>query len=218
MQQDFWLARWAGDQIGFHQPEGNALLPRHWERLALASGSRVLVPLCGKTPDMAWLARQGHEVVGVELSEKAVHAFFEENGLAPDLRRQDGFTVMQAAGVQIWVGDFFAMPEAVLADCAGLYDRASLIALPPPMRQCFADRLNEAMPQDARGLLISVEYPEEEMDGPPFSVSKEEVARRFEPVWNVVELESNDAIASNHTLQDRGLSTLHESAYLLRKR
>lgn len=218
MEQDFWLARWAGDEIGFHQPDGNLLLPRHWERLDLGAGTRVLVPLCGKTPDLAWLARQGHEVVGVELSEKAAHAFFAENGLTPDVRKQGSFTVMQGAGVEIWVGDFFAMPDTVLAECMGLYDRASLIALPPPMRQSFADRLNLAMPHDARGLLISVEYPEEEMDGPPFSVSKEEISRRFEPSWHVVELESNDALHNNPTLQDRGLTALHESAYFLRKR
>ena len=218
MEHAFWFARWEKDEIGFHQPDGNPLLPRHWERLGLTSDARVLVPLCGKTPDLAWLARQGHTVVGVELSEKAATDFFDENGVAPEQRRCDGFTVLSGAGVDIWVGDFFAMPDAVLAECNGLYDRASLIALPPAMRHSFADQLNRAMPSDARGLLISIDYPEDDMDGPPFSVTEEEIARRFEPDWHLITLERNDALAANPFLQDRGLTALHESAYFLRKR
>lgn len=218
MQQEFWFARWERDEIGFHQPDGNPLLPRHWEHLGLTPDARVLVPLCGKTPDLAWLARQGHAVVGVELSEKAATDFFRENGVTPQQRRCDGFTVLSGAGVDIWVGDFFAMPDAVLAECCGLYDRASLIALPPPMRHSFADHLTRAMPADARGLLISICYPEEEMDGPPFSVTEEEIGQRFEPSWQLIPLECNDALAGNSQLQDRGLSALQESAYFLRKR
>ncbi len=50
------------------------------------TGRRVLVPLCGKTPDLLWLAEQGNEIVGVELSEIAVHPD-EMLGYWPELVR-----------------------------------------------------------------------------------------------------------------------------------
>lgn len=67
------MERWREGRIGWHQPDGNASLRRHWR----GTGPRVLVPLCGKTPDLVWLAEWGNEVVGVELSEIAVQSFFD---------------------------------------------------------------------------------------------------------------------------------------------
>lgn len=91
MQADFWHARWANNQIGFHLDEINPYLMRHLSRLRLQAGERILVPLCGKTLDLAWLAAQGLEVLGVELSEKAVSDFFEEHDLRPEIDQLGGF-------------------------------------------------------------------------------------------------------------------------------
>mgnify|MGYP000992455332 CR=1 FL=1 len=66
MDHGFWLERWRNGQIGFHNSEVNGMLLRHHAQLGAAA--RVLVPLCGKSLDMGWLAAQGHEVVGIELS------------------------------------------------------------------------------------------------------------------------------------------------------
>ena len=70
---DQWIERWREGRTGWHEVDGSALLRRHWPRLV--RGSRVLVPLCGKSVDMLWLASQGLEVTGVELSEIAARAF-----------------------------------------------------------------------------------------------------------------------------------------------
>ena len=78
MEPDFWKARWAEDRIGWHQADGNVNLREYWR----GSCRRVLVPLCGKSPDLLWLADRGHDVVGIEISEIAVAAFFDENALA----------------------------------------------------------------------------------------------------------------------------------------
>ena len=78
MDTDFWLERWQNNQTGFHQDEINSYLTRYWSGLGLTQGSRVLVPLCGKSLDMLWLAEQGHSVVGIELSRLAIEAFFHE--------------------------------------------------------------------------------------------------------------------------------------------
>ena len=67
-----WLERWRVGRTGWHEAGGNQGLKRHW----VAVGRRVLVPLCGKTPDLLWLEERGNAVTGVELSEIAVQAFF----------------------------------------------------------------------------------------------------------------------------------------------
>ena len=81
MEHNFWHERWQSNQLGFHQDATNQRLMTYWPQLALAAGSTVLVPLCGKSLDMAWLAAQGHKVLGIELSQIAVDAFFSENKL-----------------------------------------------------------------------------------------------------------------------------------------
>lgn len=217
MEREFWMARWARDEIGFHQPEGNDLLKVHWPQLGLPESARVLVPLCGKTPDMAWLAACGHEVVGVELSDKAARAFFDEQGLQPETVHLETLMGYRADGVTIWVGDFFALPAGVIEACTAFYDRASLIALPPVMRARFAETLCRRLPAEAVGLLISIAYPDGDMQGPPFSVPGEEVRAAFTADFTVTCLESRDALAMNARFRDRGVSELLESAYALRR-
>lgn len=85
MEPAFWQKRWADNQIGFHQAQVNPYLQKYWPRLQLAPASRVLVPLCGKSLDLAWLAGQGYRVLGVELSRQAVEGFFREHGLDADV-------------------------------------------------------------------------------------------------------------------------------------
>lgn len=214
MDPDFWHERWSRNEIGFHQPEGNPLLATHWPTLVIPPDARVLVPLCGKTPDMAWLAARGHSVVGVELSDKAARDFFAEQQLQPAIQRLDGFTVYEAASISVWVGDFFAMPMSALAACTAVYDRASLIALPPTMRRRFAALLAEALPAGSRGLLVALDYAQREMDGPPFSVPEDEIRDLFK-AFDVTCLSRQDALADNERFRQKGLSQLWESAYAL---
>lgn len=215
MDPDFWLERWSRDEIGFHQAEGNPLLAAHWPTLGLPPDAQVLVPLCGKTPDMAWLAARGHAVIGVELSDKAARDFFSEQQLQPEIRQRDGFTVYSAGEVSIWVGDFFAMPAAELAACDALYDRASLIALPPETRPRFAASLTQKLPVGCRGLLIALDYDQSAMAGPPFSVPESEIRQLFEPAFAVECLARRETLADNERFRQKGLSQLWESAYRL---
>ena len=129
MEPTFWRERWARNQIGFHLPQVNPHLQRHWPQLGLAAGAQVLVPLCGKSLDLVWLASHGHPVLGVELSEQAVQAFFSEQGLTPRISQHGVFSVYQADVIEVWCGDFFALDAEAVADCCALYDRAALIAL-----------------------------------------------------------------------------------------
>src|SRR5208337_3607888 len=114
MQPEFWHERWRSGQIGFHQSSADRNLTRHWPSLRLARGSRVFVPLCGKSLDMLWLRDRGHRVIGVELSATAVEAFCMENGIPARRRVGAGFDVYEAPGLELFRGDFFGMTTAML--------------------------------------------------------------------------------------------------------
>ena len=150
MDASYWHEKWAEDRIGFHQDRPNRRLVEHWPALDLAPGTPVFVPLAGKSLDMLWLHERGHPVLGVELSEKAVRAFFDENALAHE-RRPDGpferFSgTGDATGIELLVGDFFALTADDLAGVGALYDRASLIAMDDGFRARYAAHLGAIVP------------------------------------------------------------------------
>ncbi|MFJ4354092.1 thiopurine S-methyltransferase [Pseudomonas sp. NPDC089428] len=211
MEPAFWQQRWADNQIGFHQSQVNPYLQQYWPQLQLAPGSRVLVPLCGKSLDLAWLAGQGYRVLGVELSRRAVEAFFREHGLEPKVTQQGAFEVWCSGDVQLWCGDFFALRAEDVADCAALYDRAALIALPPEMRAQYMRLLSQLLPPGA-GLLVTLDYQQELLAGPPFSVADDEVRRGFIG-WQVEALEAQEVIGESPKFQQAGVNSLVERVY-----
>lgn len=217
MDHEFWLERWRTDQIGFHQTEFNARLMQHWPTLGLATDARVLVPLCGKSRDMRWLADAGHTVTGVELSSTAVEAFFAEAG-APYSRRQAGpFTFYDGGRIGIYCGDFFELTERDVAGTAGVFDRAALIALPPPMRQRYAGHLLKILPVGAQSLLVTIEYDQDQASGPPFSVQPEEVADLFGERCSVELLERSPTQEMPPRFHAQGIREAGESVYRIVK-
>ena len=175
MEHDFWHQRWASNQIGFHEPTANPLLVEHFAALALARGSRLLLSLCGKTLDIAWLLDAGYCVAGVELSELAVQQLFAELGATPHISTPNRDLKIYAADrLSLFVGDFFALPRSLLGPVDAVYDRAALVALPATMRRHYAAHLAEisaAAPQ----LLISFDYDQHLLSGPPFAVPAAEL-------------------------------------------
>jgi thiopurine S-methyltransferase len=177
VETDFWIARWAEGKIGFHEGKPNAYLERN--RTRLAGLRRVLVPLCGKAIDLAYLAAFGHEVVGVELVEEAAQQFFSEQRVTAVVRPHGAFREYVAGAITIFVGDWFAIDKSLLGPIDAFYDRAALIAMPPAMRPRYVAQLR-AIAGAAPGLLVTLEYDQSVMDGPPFSVREDEVRRLFE--------------------------------------
>jgi thiopurine S-methyltransferase len=214
MDPEFWHRRWRKNEIAFHQQEINTHLQQFWNRLGLQPGDRVFVPLCGKSLDMLWLAGQGQPVLGVEISQVAVESFFRENDLNPQIRQANSFQIWEAELITLLCGDFFALTRADLATVAGVYDRASLIALPPAMRQQYASQLLAILPPKVSVLLVTLEYPQETMQGPPFSVEEAEVRTLYENAYAVERLYVHDALPENPRFQDR-LTRLEEKIYQL---
>ena len=217
MDPDFWLQRWREGRIGFHNERVLPLLQKHWPALDLPRGSRVFVPLAGKSLDMLWLAAQGHRVLGVELSQLAVSQFFEENGLEPDVRESNYGTHHVAGDIELILGDAFALDAAALADCTAFYDRAALIALPPALRARYVDELYARLPAGCDGLIVTLEYPQHEKDGPPFSVDEAEVRERYAPRWHVDLLERRDILGNEPRFAAEGVTALATAVYRLRK-
>ena len=215
MKKEFWLERWERKETGFHQNDFNPYLRQFWPDLHLAEGSAVFVPLCGKSLDMLWLSDQGHAVLGVELSAIAVQAFFSENGYSPQHDTSGKFDLCEAGGIRILCGDFFDLGKDDLKNVAAVYDRASLIALPPEMRERYVRHLVNILPPGTQILLVTVDYPQAEMQGPPFSVSSDEVEVLYREHAEVRVLAELDVLAQNPRFRERGLSRLRENIHLL---
>ncbi len=216
MDTQFWLEKWENREIGFHLDTVHPLLERHWPALAVAEGSTVFVPLCGKSLDLIHLRRLGHRVVGSELSPLAVEQFFAEHGLRPEIAESGGMAVWEAEGITLVQGDFFALDRARLPEFGAVYDRASLIALPPERQPDYAERLMALAPA-VPILLITLEYASDEMRGPPFSTPAERVERLYGR-YRIERLEARDALDENPGLRARGLAALTEVAWRLQVR
>lgn len=217
MHHEFWHERWQTGQIGFHQSNVHPFLARWWPELGLASGTRVYVPLCGKSLDMAWLARRGHRVAGSELSPIAIREFFSEQGLSPSQGHVGSFVRHASGPYEILEGDALELTAAELGTIGAVYDRAALIALPPDLRTRYAASLARLLPAGARGLLVAFEYPQEMKGGPPFSVEAAEVHRLFAPAFAVREVERRDVIAESPKFAELGIPALYETAFLLER-
>lgn len=218
MELSFWHERWERAEIGFHQQDINVHLQQFWKLLDLQPGQRVFVPLCGKSRDLLWLAGEGHPVTGVEISPIAVAAFFQENGLQPRHWRDGAFEIWEQDELRIMLGDFFALESQHLADIAGVYDRASLIALPPAMRERYSRHLDAILPPGIRTLLMTLEYDQTVLMGPPFAVAESEVRALYEPAHEIELLHTRDALSEESRWRDHGLTWLLERVYRLTHR
>lgn len=152
-----WLEFWRDQRTDFHQSAVNPLLSKFWPGLELAHGSRVFVPLCGKSLDMLWLVQQGHEVLGVELSPVAVEDFFRENKLHPVKQQMGEFTLWNDGKLSILCGDYFALTRSDIGHFDTVYDRAALTALPENIRSLYVAQLRRLVSDTAMVFLLTVE-------------------------------------------------------------
>jgi thiopurine S-methyltransferase len=215
MDKTYWLDRWDRKEIGFHQTDINPYLQKYWHRLAIPSGSEVFVPMCGKSNDMLWLHQQGLAVLGVELSSSAALSFFQENNLPPIRAELVPFIQLKHGRLQILCGDFFDLQEEHVQHVQAVYDRAALIALPPEMRKRYINHLLTILPKNSSILLITLDYPDSEMPGPPFAVTPQEVLTSYHSYANIELLAQHDVLLQNPRFQERGLSRLHENIFLI---
>lgn len=211
MDSEFWKERWEKNQIGFHLDEVNPMLEKHFHELGLKEGSSIFIPLCGKTLDIQWLLSKGYNIVGAELSELAIEQLFEELRVKPDVSTQKKFKVYQTKNLKIFVGDIFDLSSELLVDIDGVYDRAALVALPFNIREKYTAHLcniSQHLPQ----LLLNFTYDQSLMNGPPFSVTGEEIKEHYSKSYEIILLESKEVEG-----KFKGKVYAEEMAWLLKK-
>lgn len=216
MQPKFWLERWQANQIGFHQTEHNPMLKVFWPHLNLDPGARVFVPLCGKSLDMRWLESEGFGVAGVELAQVAIENFFSDR---TDVQKNlvDRFVSYQSDSTHIYHGDFFDLTSSLLEGVTGVFDRGALVALPKDMRFRYVDHMLRVIPDHSRILLLTLEYDQMLVSGPPHSVESEEVEALFGPRCEVQQLDSFVTSTVPPHFQNQGIKQVVESVYLITK-
>lgn len=168
---------WNDGEIRFHQTKYHPALEKFADRF---NPGTVLVPLCGKTLDMIYLSTRGHSVVGVELSPIACQNFFEENGIPFAQKSEKDFIVFESEKITLWCGDFFKLPQTVWDEVSGIYDRAALVALPEELRLKYSAETAKRITKSVDILLISFEYPDGSIQGPPFSVPEQEIKNIYQ--------------------------------------
>ena len=189
MEHDFWQRRWEKSEIGFHEGVPNSLLVRHLDSISLPQSTRIFLPLCGMTRDIHWLLSRGFRIAGAELSGIAVRQLFAELDVEPSLATLGPLIRYSANGIDIFQGDILDLTAEFLGPVDAIYDRAALVALPAPMRISYAAHLVDAA-DAAPQLLIAFEYDQPAMEGPPFSVTEEEVRRLYGGSYDISLLES----------------------------
>lgn len=217
METAFWQTRWQEDRIGFHADQINPFLREYWSTLQLRGNEHVFVPLCGKSLDMHWLAQQGHVVTGNEIIEKAVVAFFEECGLRVTRTKEERFERFRGGEVDLLLGDFFALTPEDLEGVTAWYDRAAQVALPPDMRIRYYEHLAALLPVGAKGLSLAFEYPQEQKQGPPFSVEEEEIRALCADRFSCTLLHRSDRLEAEPRLKEQGLTRASEAIYLMER-
>ncbi len=215
MDTGFWHQRWQRREIGFHNAEVHHFLQLFFPQLKLAEGTRVLVPLCGKSHDLLWLREQGYQVVGVELSQQAVEEFCADNQLQPEISVVDGFRLYQLDRLSIFCGDFFALSEKQTGPLAAVYDRGSLVALPPAMREDYVRKLRRLLQPGSQILCISYDFDQQQRPGPPFSVPQPELSELFGTWCTLEKVHSESALKTHLMLQAAGVKALQEEVYRL---
>lgn len=213
MDAKFWLERWKQKEIGFHKKEVNPALLAVHHQFNLTPGQTCLVPLCGKSVDLLWFARQGLKVVGVELSSFACEEFFHENKIDFKKKSVGKFEIYYTSQIELWCGDFFEFSTSESFDL--IYDRASNIALPPEMRKAYYHHMHQFFSKKTRLCLIAVEYNQALIEGPPFSVSEEEI-QKYYGAFTIKKLSDTQVLMDNKRFEEVRVTT-REKIYWISK-
>lgn len=212
METIFWHKKWEKNDIAFHESQTNPLLVKYFDKLSLVKGSRVFLPLCGKTLDIHWLLSHGYRVAGAELSKLAIEQLFKELGEKAKISEVGGVDHYSATNIDIFIGDIFALSGKVLGLVDAVYDRAALVALPEKMRDRYAVHVKQ-ITDGAPQLLICYEYDQNLMEGPPFSIKSAEVTKHYQDNYHLTLMASIDVPGGL-----KGRCSAREKVWLLNKR
>lgn len=189
MKHEFWHDKWQSNNIGFHLSNPNPLLIKHIHSLNLQPQARIFIPLCGKSLDIHWLLQQEFHVTGIDLSPIAIEELISELKLEFTVSQVGDLTHYHHQNIDLYVGDFFELTSSNIGKIDAIYDRAALVALPEEMRTDYAQHLMQ-ISNKATQLLISFEYDQSVMAGPPFSISPQQLKDYYSKQYQLQLLDS----------------------------
>ena len=210
-----WLDRWKKGTTGWHRSDINPQLIENINQLVEARPQKIFVPLCGASLDMKYLIDKGFHVVGVELSPLAIDRFFKENQIEHKVSKVEDFDLYEGKNIDIYCGDFFKLKKDYFYDVSCVYDRAALIALNPDLQKKYARHLKEILPNSTKILLLTMFYPQNEMEGPPYSVGDDKVEVLFSEFKEIKKISSVNEKESSLKPDDLNLTYLFKNVYLL---
>ena len=216
MEKSYWQSRWLKDKIGFHTPEMDPSFLEYWPNLFPKKNAKVLVPLCGKATEMKWLSDNGYKVLGVEFVSKACEDFFKTINVLANTSNSNGVNVFEFENIKLHNIDFFKLNPKIVGFADYVYDRAALIALPENKRQLYVETLKKVIKPGTHILLITLEYNQSEMSGPPFSVSFNEVKQLFGDGFKIDLLETREILGTMVKFRDRGITRLYKNVIHIR--
>jgi thiopurine S-methyltransferase len=210
-----WHSYWRENRTGFHEGQVNPYLERFLPLFNLQPGDAVFMPLCGKAVDMHWLAQQDLRVVGVEISDIAIESFAEESGVAFDCEEDENFKIFKSSHITLYQGDYMNMRAKYLADIRLVYDRAALIAIERFNRESYAEHMLRIIPTRTPMLVVTLDYDQNRMQGPPFAVSPDEIQQLYATTYRSELLSSSEQLEERPKWRELGLTSLVESALKL---
>lgn len=209
MQHEFWHQKWQKNEIGFHLNQPHPLLVKYMGCLNISPNSRIFIPLCGKSLDIHWLLTQGYHVVGIDLSPIAIHDLISTLGLSFTEMQSGNLSHFHHPQIDLFVGDFFELTIEQLGQIDAIYDRAALVALPEQMRSQYIQHLIH-IGGHASQLLISFEYDQSIMAGPPFAISTQQLQDYYSSEYDIQLLDSQTELL-------KGKVNAQEKIWLLKK-
>lgn len=214
MKNDFWLKKWEMGDTPFHEVDVNPNLMHYFSRLNLQNGDHILVPLCGKSKDMLWLAEQGLQVIGVELSPIACNEFFAELGVNPMMTKHKGFSIYQYNNIKVFCGDLFELFAEDLPSIQAIYDCKALIALPPDLRKKYVKHLISCTNDQVKMILITIDT-DDIVRSPPFPINEAEINALYGEHFNIQPIKQEQMSALSDNLIQKGFTHIIESVYFI---
>lgn len=194
---DGWKKKWDAGMTRWHQPDVYWVLKKYAKDY-IHEESRILVPLCGKTVDLAYLTKKAKEVVGVEGVLKGVQEFIQEN---PDLQmaasgQREQFECFRGEKIWMFCGNFFHFGPSVAGKFDLIWDRAAMVAIDPKDRDEYAHVLGSVLKPGAVLLLSGFVRPKGDLtSGPPFTLNRDQIISLFERQPWVASVECIDSVS-----------------------
>jgi thiopurine S-methyltransferase len=214
MENNYWYNKWRSQDIAFHEQNVNSDLIAYIHLLNLHPGDRIFVPLCGKTKDMLWLAKQGFYVIGVELSPIACNDFFAEMNVSPEITKLTKFTRYQHTNIELLCGNIFDLTPSDLPTVNAMYDCKALIALPSDVKIKYVNHIISCLNDNIKILLLTLES-DCAVKPPPYPIDGAEVNELYGSYFDVQQLKSSIITEIPQRRLEKGFLQMKESVYLI---